>query len=217
MRYTVGMICLIVSLLLSACSENDEEKAERYSATFLDLESYDFLTPEDVFLDIILPNVEFEKEEIGKGEPVEVGGYTVQTETTYDLIIREAEAELYIKTKKDTDKMYKRTCLYKYVFKPGTYGRIEVSENTIAVNGYPYCGLTEFAMTRTEPIGEKYSQKDTESEIYKGVFSYKSKGGIVTLSNSDYVFEIMLENEKCHLAEVFPNAKDIGILERYRK
>lgn len=217
MRYTVGMICLIVSLLLSACSENDEEKAERYSATFLDLESYGLLTPEDFFSDMILPNVEFEKEEIGKGEPVEVEGYTVQTETTYDLIIREAEAELYIKTKKDTDKMYKLTYLYKYVFKPGTYGGIEVSENAITVNGYPYCGLTEFAMTRTEPIGEKYSQQDTESENYKGVFSYKSKGGNITLSNSDYVFEIMLENGKCHLAEVSPNPKDIGILEKHKK
>lgn len=158
--------------------------------------------------------MEFEKEEIGKGEPVEVEGYTVHTETTYDLIIREAEAELYIKTKKDTDKMYKLTYLYKYVFRPGTYGGIEVSENAITVNGYPYCELTEFAMTRTEPIGEKYSKQDTETENYKGVFSCKSNGRNITLSNSDYMFEAAFDGNECRLTELSPEHKNIGTLEK---
>lgn len=213
MRYVVGIICIVTSLLLCACSEDAEKDSERYSATFLDLESYSLLTPEDFFSDI-LHNVEFEKEEIGKGEPVEVEGYTVHTETTYDLIIREAEAELYIKAKKDTDKMYKLTYLYKYVFKPGTYGGIEVSENAITVNGYPYCGLTEFAMTRTEPIGEKYSKQDTETENYKGVFSCKSNGRNITLSNSDYMFEAAFDGNECRLTELSPEHKNIGTLEK---
>ena len=78
-------------------------------------------------------NVEFEKVEVGKGEPIEAGDYTVKTETTYDLIMRESEADLYIKTEKRTDKMFEATCVYKYVFKQGTYGVIEVSENAIKI------------------------------------------------------------------------------------
>lgn len=50
MRYVVGIICLVTSLLLCACSEDAEKDSERYSATFLDLESYGLLTPEDFFL-----------------------------------------------------------------------------------------------------------------------------------------------------------------------
>ena len=56
------------------------------------------------------------KVEVGKGEPIEAGDYTVKTETTYDLIMRESEADLYIKTEKRTDKMFEATCVYKYVF-----------------------------------------------------------------------------------------------------
>lgn len=53
------------------------------------------------FSDVILHNVEFEKVEVGKGEPIEAGDYTVKTETTYDLIMQESEADLYIKTEKE--------------------------------------------------------------------------------------------------------------------
>lgn len=63
--------------------------------------------------------------------------------------------------------MFEATCVYKYVFKQGTYGVIEVSENAITVNGYPYCKLQKFTLIRTEPIGEKYSKQDTETENYK--------------------------------------------------
>ena len=127
MRYIVGIICLITSLLLCACSEDDEKGAERYSGVFLSMEAIDAITPEDSFSDVILHNVEFEKVEVGKGEPIEAGDYTVKTETTYDLIMQESEADLYIKTEKRTDKMFEATYVYKYVFKQGTYGVIEVS------------------------------------------------------------------------------------------
>ena len=103
MRYIVGIICLITSLLLCACSEDDEKGAERYSGVFLSMEAIDAITPEDSFSDVILHNVEFEKVEVGKGEPIEAGDYTVKTETTYDLIMRESEADLYIKTEKRTE------------------------------------------------------------------------------------------------------------------
>lgn len=171
MRYIVGIICLITSLLLCACSEDDEKGAERYSGVFLSMEAIDAITPEDSFSDVILHNVEFEKVEVGKGEPIEAGDYTVKTETTYDLIMQESEADLYIKTEKRTDKMFEATYVYKYVFKQGTYGVIEVSENAITVNGYPYCKLQKFTLIRTEPIGEKYSKQDTETENYKGEYS----------------------------------------------
>ena len=68
MRYIVGIICLITSLLLCACSEDDEKGAERYSGVFLSMEAIDAITPEDSFSDVILHNVEFEKVEVGKGE-----------------------------------------------------------------------------------------------------------------------------------------------------
>ena len=100
MRYIVGIICLITSLLLCACSEDDEKGAERYSGVFLSMEAIDAITPEDSFSDVILHNVEFEKVEVGKGEPIEAGDYTVKTETTYDLIMQESEADLYIKDRK---------------------------------------------------------------------------------------------------------------------
>lgn len=47
MRYIVGIICLITSLLLCACSEDDEKGAERYSGVFLSMEAIDAITPED--------------------------------------------------------------------------------------------------------------------------------------------------------------------------
>ena len=103
MRYIVGIICLITSLLLCACSEDDEKGAERYSGVFLSLEAIDAITPEDSFSDVIFHNVDFEKVEVGKGEPIEAGDYTVKTETTYDLIMQESEADLYIKTEKRTE------------------------------------------------------------------------------------------------------------------
>lgn len=214
MKCTAGIICIIASLLLISCSEDDEKRAECYTGTFLEMESYGIVVPEDVFSDIILPNVEFDKEEIGKGEPVAIESYTVQTEKTYKLTLRETDADFYIETKKETDRMYKQTCVYEYVFKPGTYGMIEISESEIAVNGYPYCGLTDFAMTRIEPVGEKYSQQDTEVENYNGSFSCNDNGKNITLSNNDYVFEILFDGDKCHLTEVSPNSKNIGILER---
>lgn len=214
MRYIVGIICLITSLLLCACSEDDEKGAERYSGVFLSMEAIDAITPEDSFSDVILHNVEFEKVEVGKGEPIEAGDYTVKTETTYDLIMRESEADLYIKTEKRTDKMFEATCVYKYVFKQGTYGVIEVSENAITVNGYPYCKLQKFTLIRTEPIGEKYSKQDAETENYKGVFSCKSNGRSITLSNSDYMFEAALDGNECRLTELSPEHKNIGTLEK---
>ena len=200
MRYIVGIICLITSLLLCACSEDDEKGAERYSGVFLSMEAIDAITPEDSFSDVILHNVEFEKVEVGKGEPIEAGDYTVKTETTYDLIMQESEADLYIKTEKRTDKMFEATYVYKYVFKQGTYGVIEVSEIAITVNGYP--------------IGEKYSKQDTETENYKGVFSCKSNGRSITLSNSDYMFEAALDGNECRLTELSPEHKNIGTLEK---
>ena len=52
MRYIVGIICLITSLLLCACSEDDEKGAERYSGVFLSMEAIDAITPEDSFSDV---------------------------------------------------------------------------------------------------------------------------------------------------------------------
>ena len=104
--------------------------------------------------------------------------------------------------------------VYKYVFKQGTYGVIEVSENAITVNGYPYCKLQKFTLIRTEPIGEKYSKQDTETENYKGVFSCKSNGRSITLSNSDYMFEAALDGNECRLTELSPEHKNIGTLEK---
>lgn len=75
------------------------------------MEAIDAITPEDSFSDVILHNVEFEKVEVGKGEPIEAGDYTVKTETTYDLIMRESEADLYIKTEKEQIK-----CLRQLVY-----------------------------------------------------------------------------------------------------
>lgn len=214
MRYAFGIICLVTSLLLCACSEDAEKDSERYSGAFLSIEAIDVITPENSFSDVILHNVEFEKEEVGKGEPVEAGDYTVETETIYDLTMRESEADLYIKTEKRTDKMLESTCVYKYVFKQGTYGMIDVSENAIMVNGYPYCKLQEFTLIRTEPIGEKYSKQDTETENYKGVFSCKSNGRNITLSNSDYMFEAAFDGNECRLTELSPEHKNIGTLEK---
>ena len=51
--------------------------------------------------------------EVGKGEPIEAGDYTVKTETTYDLIMRESEADLYIKTEKRTAK---KSCTFAAVY-----------------------------------------------------------------------------------------------------
>lgn len=214
MKYAIGMLCFFASLVLAACSEDADKGSEHYSGVFLSMEAIDAITPEDLFSDVILHNVEFEKEEVGKGEPVEVGGYTMKTETTYDLIMREFEADLYIKTEKRTDKMFEATYVYKYVFKQGTYGVIEVSENAITVNGYPYCKLQKFTLIRTEPIGEKYSKQDVETENYKGIFSCKSNGRNITLSNSDYMFEAVLDGNKCKLMELSPENKNIGILEK---
>ena len=130
MRYIVGIICLITSLLLCACSEDDEKGAERYSGVFLSMEAIDAITPEDSFSDVILHNVEFEKVEVGKGEPIEAGDYTVKTEN------------------------------------------------------------------------------------YKGVFSCKSNGRSITLSNSDYMFEAALDGNECRLTELSPEHKNIGTLEK---
>ena len=91
---------------------------------------------------------------------------------------------------------------------------IEVSENAITVNGYPYCKLQKFTLIRTEPIGEKYSKQDTETENYKGVFSCKSNGRSITLSNSDYMFEAALGGNECRLTELSPEHKNIGTLEK---
>ena len=195
MKYAIGMLCFFASLVLAACSEDADKGSEHYSGVFLSMEAIDAITPEDLFSDVILHNVEFEKEEVGKGEPVEVGGYTIKTE-------------------KRTDKMFEATRVYKYVFKQGTYGVIQISENAITVNGYPYCKLQKFTLIRTEPIGEKYSKQDVETENYKGIFSCKSNGRNITLSNSDYMFEAVLDGNKCKLMELSPENKNIGILEK---
>lgn len=91
MRYIVGIICLITSLLLCACSEDDEKGAERYSGVFLSMEAIDAITPEDSFLMSYCIMLSLKKVEVGKGEPIEAGDYTVKTETTYDLIMQESK------------------------------------------------------------------------------------------------------------------------------
>ena len=169
MRYIVGIICLITSLLLCACSEDDGERRWTLFGCIFEYGAIDAITPEDSFSDVILHNVEFEKVEVGKGEPIEAGDYTVKTETTYDLIMQESEADLYIKTEKRTDKMFEATYVYKYVFKQGTYGVIEVSEKCYYGQADIHISkLQKFTLIRTEPIGEKYSKQDTETEKLQG-------------------------------------------------
>lgn len=232
---TIGMVSLVVFTLLNACSENDEW-SEHYTGTFLEIvpggsiqDSEFSFNPDDAsrFFKQQL-GVEFEEEtSISKEERVTKECWQhPETEKTYDLVIRESEADLYIQTKKDTTNIYTHeeyyVYEYKYTFKPGIYrnGWIEVKENAIldTYAGSILMELEDFTTTfreiREREILEQYKKTDTAVEIYQGVFSCKRDEEKIVLSNSDYTFEVVLNGNECELTELSPEYEYIGTLDK---
>nr|UVY59998.1 MAG: hypothetical protein [Bacteriophage sp.] len=216
MRKSVFLVCSIL-FLLCACSDNDNNTySEHYAATFIELEPGNNVSEDNLFQDKLFDYVPFNKEEIGMAEPIQKGSNGKRTEITYDLVMQTSDAILSIKRKTEDEKRFVQSKEFKYTYTPGTYmnGLIEVNHNEIIVNGEIYRKLTNFSEIRKESYGEEYIETITETKDYHGVLAIQQLGNIVELKNDDYIYEVEYINSGCNLIEMFPDHKEIGILDR---
>lgn len=206
---------LVMIMTLSACekSSSDDEGMD-WKGVFSDTEpGYGWSSD---YFDCDLPSEILEMLQystLEKDSAVSVGVSACEIRAEYHIRINENNAIITFNESSKADSLMEVRHYKIYKFKEGKYGRAEVTENAIIVDGGAWEQKLQapYQYSFSKRTGKSESKPYRKNIQYSGEFNCNSSGSNTILVNKDYTFEL---SDKGSLIMTKPAYRKIGVLER---
>lgn len=209
------IIGLVVLLTCSACEKtNNDDEVVEWQGSFLDMESGYGLTTG--YLEYDLPNellnmLQYSTLEKDSAVCVGIGG--TYTKSDYEIRIKDNKCYITFGESSKGDSLMSIRHFTFYTFQKGIFGRAEVTEKAIIVDGgaWKLDLQSPYQYHFSSSTGKSESRPFDRRVHYSGEFQVARSEESTILENMDYTFELNADGK---LVMLKPTRQEIGYLDR---